>query len=214
MNTKPVTRASIVVAAGLLAVACTATAPSDLPGTAAAPAATSSTAAASSSAAKPQGQAQPGDLNKPGSAAAVGAPIDPCKVGWAKFPASVRPIPDKPPTVQPVTEKSVYATACRYDNSVSDKKTDPHFFVTVFWAAPVRISTDPAREGGTAESFNGKPGVIRSGKEKDTEEPTCGVLVGLANGTAGILVTNGRFPSEDPCSIARGVAQAVAASTP
>lgn len=225
--TKSLARLGITVATGLLAVACTSSPPAPpTPDGSADP--SSATGSATSGPGKPGGTSAPralGDQDAAADATSVGAPFDPCKVGWEVFPQAVRPQPDRKPTLRPPGEKDPFAVACRWDNSPqvevtgspgATPKAGAHFLATVFWSKPGKMTTDPANEankGSKVESFSGKSGLLRS-STSSTGEPMCGAMVNLANGVGGVLVTNGVFTSVDTCSIAKAVADAVAAKTP
>lgn len=206
--------------AALLAAGCSAT-----PTTAPQPSAPSNATRDSNESAQPtstggaeDGGVRLGDQNQPADADASGAPFDPCTVGWRAFPEPVRPQPETTPTRLAPQPQDPFTTSCRYDNSVNlTEAGGDHFITRVFWAQPGAMPVDPSspeNKGTEPATFSGKQGLVRSGTNKTSQEPTCGVLVALANGTAGVLVTNGRFPAVDTCTIARTVADTIAASTP
>lgn len=193
------------------------------------PATTASQGSSASSSASGQSGAKGaialGDLDTPPDAKSVGAPFDPCAVGWDAFPAEVRPEPDKKPRLRGPDGNGNFTTGCRYDNSGSitisaDPKAGPAelgstFITLVVWGAPGTISADPAKNaaGGVPATFGGKPGLTRAGKDSKGQ-PTCIAIVQLANGAGGASVTNGKFPAVDACAIASSVATKIAAVTP
>ncbi|CAL9677615.1 hypothetical protein SUDANB95_07941 (plasmid) [Actinosynnema sp. ALI-1.44] len=167
-----------------------------------------------------------GDLDTPVDAKSVGAPFDPCALGWSAFPAPVRPQEDKKPRLRAPGEKDSFATACRYDNGEKievtvdqngqgSSKVGKNFITTVYWAQPGKMSlADANREGAADVTFGGKPGLSKAYTNSVSGEPACATLVTLANGTAGVNVTNGRFTAVDTCEIAKSVTEAIAAKAP
>jgi hypothetical protein len=200
-------------AIGLSAIAC------GSPATETAPA--SSSSAASTTAASGQAQADPSASAKPTTSTGSGA-FDPCEVGWSAFPATVRPADSNAKPVKVTAKGSEpYEAACQYDNSGPDAR-DPqgkHFLVTIFRAAPGRMSTDPAAEANKdakpgPTTFGGRAGILREGKNRTSGEPNCGALVPLpGGGVGGVLATNGEFPDVDPCAVARSLAETIAAKS-
>lgn len=160
-----------------------------------------------------------GDLDPRADANSVGAPFDPCGIGWQAFPADVRPPGDKKPALRPPGERDGFAVGCRYDNSDSirlDSDSNQvgvpqHFIAIVAWGT--ELSAAPAdHPGSTPTAFAGKPGVLIPGKAPNGEN-RCTALVALNHGVGAVGVTNGRFPI-DTCSIATSVATAIASRTP
>ncbi|WP_394622468.1 DUF3558 family protein (plasmid) [Lentzea sp. JNUCC 0626] len=202
-------------AIGLSVIACSSPATETASGKAA-PA--GSTSAASTTASGPA-QADPSTGAKPTTSNGSGA-FDPCEVGWSAFPAAVRPADSNAKPVRVTAKGSEpYDAACQYDNSGPDAR-DPqgkHFLVTIFRAAPGRMSADPAAEANRdakpgATTFGGRTGILREGKNRTSGEPNCGALVSLpGGGVGGVLATNGEFPDVDPCAVARGLAETIAA---
>ncbi|MFD0207493.1 MULTISPECIES: hypothetical protein [Saccharothrix] len=164
-----------------------------------------------------------GDLDPRVDAASVAAPFDPCKVGWDAFPAEVRPQPAITPRLRAPKDGDIFATACRYDNSATAELKPGEkaglgatFLTMIAWARPTDgMSANPAdHPNARAETFNGKAGLLKPGTNRSTNEPQCTAIVSLADGVAGISITNGRFSTIDTCQIAKTVGDAVAAATP
>ncbi|MFC6091633.1 hypothetical protein [Saccharothrix lopnurensis] len=164
-----------------------------------------------------------GDLDPKVDAAAVGAPFDPCGLGWEAFPAPVRPEKPNAPRLRPPGDNDIYSTACRYDHSGAavlkpgeQSAVGARFITVVAWAkADDGMSANPAEHPDAHPAqFGDKPGLIKPGTNASSGDPTCTAILALANGVAGITVTNGRFPSVDTCTIARTVGDAVAAAAP
>lgn len=164
-----------------------------------------------------------GDLDPRVDAKTVGAPYDPCQLGWQAFPAEVRPEKDTKPRLRAPSADDVFKTGCRYDNgeTVSTNK-DPNgkptqgknFITLVVWAAPGQMKTAQSEQAGSQpHTFGGKAGLIKSGTNKSSNEPTCTGIIPLANGTAAISITNGRFPG-DTCAIVKHVGEVIAGKTP
>ncbi|WNV85052.1 hypothetical protein [Umezawaea sp. Da 62-37] len=225
---KSVLRCGLAVAGTLLAVACT-SAPDDstasTPGSASA--GSSASAAPSSSA---SGSVKLGDQNKPADASVKGAAFDPCKVpAWTAFPAAVRPKneADKPPRQREPKANDPFEISCFYDNSeaASTSAAGRHFVATVLWAPKGKMPVDPGLPQNQAtandpdskveaKTIAGRPGLLRSGKNATSKEPTCGALVELADGsTAGVLLVNGQYPDQDTCTIAEGAVATVVKAT-
>ncbi|GAA1308782.1 hypothetical protein [Saccharothrix xinjiangensis] len=164
-----------------------------------------------------------GDLDPVVDAAAVGAPFDPCRLGWQAFPEQVRPDTPKSPRLRPPKDSDIFSTACRYDNSGAavfkpgEQATAGAAFITVVaWAAvDDGMSANPADHSNAAPArFGGKEGLLKSGANAGNGAPMCTAILSLANGVAGITVTNARFPAVDTCTIAQTVGNAVAATAP
>ncbi|HWO67476.1 MAG TPA: hypothetical protein VNO31_46330 [Umezawaea sp.] len=224
-------RCGLAAAGAALAVACTAT-PRD--STVPAPTPSGAPSVAASSAATTSGtgsgSVKLGDQNKPADAAASGATFDPCKVpGWSAFPAAVKPKneADKPPRQRTPKAKDPFTVACFYDNSEasSTSAAGKHFVATVLWAPKGKMPVDPGLPENQADdndleskvqakTIAGRPGLLRSGKNAASKEPSCGALVELSDGsTAGALLVNGQFPGQDTCQVVEGVVAAVVAAT-
>ncbi|WP_309111981.1 DUF3558 family protein [Saccharothrix sp.] len=167
-----------------------------------------------------------GDLDKRVDATSVGAPFDPCTVGWQAFPAEVRPTkPDAKPVLRPPRDDDAFTTACRYDNGDTvtieydangkpTTTTGKDFVVLVAWAKPGQNSADPnGLPGASAATFAGKPGLLKPGTDSKGN-PMCTAIVQLANGVGGVSLTNGRFAHIDSCTIAKTVADKIASTTP
>ncbi|MEU3648754.1 hypothetical protein AB0E59_35640 [Lentzea sp. NPDC034063] len=163
-----------------------------------------------------------GDLDPRVDAKTVGAPYDPCALGWQAFPAEVRPDKDIKPRLRAPGANDVFRTGCRYDNgAVSDLTASPekrgqlkNFFALVVWAKPGEMKTAQADQPGSQlHTFGGKTGLIISGTNKSSNEPLCTGIIPLANGTAAIAITNGRF-GIDTCSIVKHVGEVIAGKTP
>lgn len=167
-----------------------------------------------------------GDLDHRVDATSVGAPFDPCAVGWAAFPAEVRPSKsDAKPMLRPPRGDDNFTVACRYDNGDTvDVKVDENgnassttgkdFLALVVWGKPGQLAATPAdMPGSTPSTFGGKQGLLKPGKDSKGNV-MCVAVVHLANGGGGVSVTNGRFPAVDTCTIAKSVADAIAAATP
>ncbi|MFT7835728.1 hypothetical protein Q5530_06230 [Saccharothrix sp. BKS2] len=164
-----------------------------------------------------------GDLDPKVDAAAVGAPFDPCRLGWEAFPAPVRPAKPSAPRLRPPGDNDIYSTACRYDHSEpavlkpgGQAAVGARFITVVAWAkADDGMSANPAEHPNAHPAqFGDKPGLVKPGTNASSGDPTCTAILALADGVAGITVTNGRFPSVDTCTIARTVGDAVAAVAP
>ncbi|KOV81819.1 hypothetical protein [Nocardia sp. NRRL S-836] len=160
-----------------------------------------------------------GDLDPRVDAKTVGAPYDPCALGWGAFPAKVRPETDKKPRLRAPSATDVFRTGCRYDNGELPKNTDPNgkiknFFALVVWAKPGEMKTAQADQPNSQpHTFGGKAGLIISGTNKTSKEPLCTGIIPLANGTAAIAITNGRF-GIDTCSVVKHVGEVIAGKTP
>jgi hypothetical protein len=164
-----------------------------------------------------------GDLDPRVDAKTVGAPFDPCQIGWAAFPAEVRPEKDTKPRLRAPSADDVFRTGCRYDNgeTVSTNK-DPagkptqgkNFIALVVWAAPGQMKIAQSEQAGSQpHTFGTKAGLIKPGTNKASSEPSCTAIIPLANGTAAISITNGRFPG-DTCAIVKAVGEVIAGKTP
>jgi hypothetical protein len=162
------------------------------------------------------------------SAADVLAPFDPCStVGWADFPASVRPTDiSNQPTLMTVGPPDAFRTGCRYNNSeavritvcrpppcqdeASTRDVGDLFLANVVWG---EMSLDPARfPSGTSEvSIAGRKGLVtrRRNTANGKNDPQCIVTFQLARGVAGVAVTDGRFGTS-PCAVARTLADTIA----
>lgn len=167
-----------------------------------------------------------GDLDKRVDAKSVGAPFDPCSIGWSAFPAEVRPTkPDAKPVLRPPRANDAFATACRFDNGdpvtveydangKPTTSTGKDFVVIVAWATADQNSVKPDEHpGSNTATFAGKPGLLKPGKDSKGN-PMCTALIQLANGIGGVSLTNGRFAHIDSCAIAKTVADTIAANTP
>ncbi|MEU7527303.1 DUF3558 family protein [Saccharothrix sp. NPDC042600] len=167
-----------------------------------------------------------GDLDKRVDAAAVGAPFDPCAVGWQAFPEAVRPTkPEAKPVLRPPRDNDPFATSCRYDNGDTvtveydangkpTTNTGKDFIVIVAWAKPEQNSADPNDfTGSKPATYAGKPGLLKPGTDSKGNA-MCTAIVQLANGVAGVSLTNGRFTHIDSCTIATTVANHIASTTP
>ncbi|GLZ28183.1 hypothetical protein Lesp02_03730 [Lentzea sp. NBRC 105346] len=167
-----------------------------------------------------------GDLNIPADAKSVGAPFDPCQVGWPAFPEAVRPRQEKKPKLRDSGGDIPFDTACRYDNSDDVKGTvDPKtgqatvksgkdLIALIIWSKPGGIPGNPAEvKGAVAATFAGKAGWTKTGATSKGS-PICTTAVQLANGVGGVSVTNSRFPQTDTCEIAKAVTDKIAAATP
>lgn len=166
---------------------------------------------------------QLGDLDPLVNAKSVGAPVDPCALGWEAFPAEVRPTGPNKPKLKIPAEDDVFATACRYDNGDQTIVTNQaggtpqqgrNFITLIAWARPGQMPTAVAdHKGSTAATFGTKQGLIKSGMNNSSKEPSCTAIFPLANGSIGVSITNGRFPT-DTCAIATHVATHIAQQTP
>lgn len=163
-----------------------------------------------------------GDLDPRVDAKTVGAPYDPCQLGWGAFPQEVRPDKDNKPRLRAPSATDVFRTGCRYDNGEPSKGADPSgkplptksFIALVVWAKPGEMKTSQSeQEGSQPHTFGTKPGLIKPGINKSSNEPTCTAIIPLANGTAALTITNGRFPS-DTCTIVKHVGEVIAGKTP
>lgn len=221
--------------AAMTLTSCTTT----VPGTATPAGATPDTAGSSTAvttptpgSAAPSGSDRPdapitlGDLDQRVDAASVGAPYDPCSIGWAAFPAEVRPTKtDAKPSLRPPRDNDAFAIACRYDNgdtveATVDEQGNPSsntgrdFLALIVWARPGQVSANPAdHTGSSATTYGGKQGVLKPGKDRKGNA-MCTAIIQLANGVGGVSLTNGRFPDIDTCSIAHTVADKIAATAP
>jgi hypothetical protein len=164
-----------------------------------------------------------GDLDPKVDAKSVGAPFDPCALGWGAFPAEVRPATDKKPKLRPPGKDDVFAVGCRYDNGGQDVVTNQpggtpelgkNFITLVVWAKPGQMPTGQAdHKGSQPATFGPKQGVIKAGTNNASKEPSCTAIFPLATGAVGVSITNGRFPM-DTCAIATTVATSIAEKTP
>ncbi|WP_309116007.1 hypothetical protein [Saccharothrix sp.] len=165
-----------------------------------------------------------GDLEKVPDAASVSAPFDPCAVGWKSFPEEVRHPGDAKPRLVAASSQDKFATACRYTNDETvEAKVDEKgqgsgalgkvFLTMVFWAKSGDISVDTVNRTNARDlDLRGKKGLIRS-YTGNSGVPSCATIFALANGTAGVTVTQNRFAT-DPCAVAEQVSLAIAAGTP
>ncbi|ONI88141.1 hypothetical protein ALI22I_20605 [Saccharothrix sp. ALI-22-I] len=172
-----------------------------------------------------------GDLDTPPDAASVSAPFDPCDINtaqdtdtqWAAFPAEVRHPGDTAPRLLTPGPQDKFAVACRYTNNEQAQATTDGqtgtgqlgkvFLTTVFWAQPGAVSLDTVNRTNARDAdFAGKKGLIRSYKDR-SDVPSCATIFTLANGIAGVTVTQNRFAA-DPCAIATQVSTAIASGTP
>lgn len=166
---------------------------------------------------------QIGDLDPRVDAKSVGAPIDPCALGWAVFPAEVRPQKENKPKIKIPDADDVFATACRFDNGDQTVVTNEaggtpqqgrNFITLIAWARPGQMPTAVAdHKGSQPATFGTKQGLIKAGTNNSSKEPTCTAIFPLANGAIGVSITNGRFPT-DTCAIATHVATHIAQQTP
>ncbi|WP_157767760.1 hypothetical protein [Actinosynnema pretiosum] len=140
----------------------------------------------------------------PPDAAAVGAPFDPCALGWAAFPEQVRHPRGVVPTLRLPDEG--FATSCVYTNH-NEGKGSGLFTTEVFWAVP-----DGFALSGTAPDRTTKVQVAGREAHRVTMSPregtACAVLVRLERGVGGVQVRQGRF-DVDVCQVATTVAEAV-----
>ncbi|GAB2992282.1 hypothetical protein [Saccharothrix stipae] len=227
--------ALVIAAAAMTLTACTTT----VPGTATSAGTTSSTAGSSTAPTTPtpgsataSGSDQPdapitlGDLDQRVDAASVGAPYDPCSIGWSAFPAEVRPTKaDAKPSLRPPRDGDAFAIACRYDNGDTvevtvdeqgnaSSNTGRDFFALIVWARPDQVSTNPAdHTNSSATTYGGKQGLLKPGQDR-RGNAMCTAIIRLANGAGGVSITNGKFTQIDTCSIARTVADKIAAVAP
>jgi hypothetical protein len=81
------------------------------------------------------------------------------------------------------------------------------------WLLPVRRLAKPRDQSSGRHTFGGKAGLIISGTNKSSNEPLCTGIIPLANGTAAIAITNGRF-GIDTCSVVKHVGEVIAGKTP
>ncbi|TWP46061.1 hypothetical protein FKR81_37475 [Lentzea tibetensis] len=164
-----------------------------------------------------------GDLDPKIDAKSVGAPFDPCELGWSAFPAEVRPEKDTKPRLRAPKEGDPFSTACRYDNgakasaqispNAGQATVGKNFIVLIVWAKPGLMKTAQAEQpGSTPQQFGNKAGLIKPGTNKTSKEPTCTGIIPLSNGVAGINITNGRFPT-DTCAIVKTLGEAIAGKT-
>ena len=132
-----------------------------------------------------------GALDAGPSAADAGAPFDPCTtVGWADFPAAVRP-PGVDPRPFPSPAGTAFPVGCDY---ASDGIS-----AVVSWA--------PGGPGpGAPAAFAGRPG------REDRREGACTSALELVAGTA-TVATVARDPEADPCAVNRAVLEALAPRT-
>ncbi len=164
-----------------------------------------------------------GDLDPKVDAKSVGAPFDPCALGWGAFPAEVRPATDKKPKLRVPAKDDVFAVGCRYDNGGQDVVTNQqggtpqlgkNFIALVVWARPGQMPTTQAdHKGSQPANFGPKPGLIKAGTNNASKEPSCTAIFVLQHGAVGVSITNGRFPM-DTCAIATAVATSIAEKTP
>ncbi|AXX31523.1 hypothetical protein KCV87_34965 [Actinosynnema pretiosum subsp. pretiosum] len=139
----------------------------------------------------------------PPDAAAVGAPFDPCALGWAAFPEQVRHPRDVVPTLRLPDEG--FATSCVYTNH-NEGEGSGLFTAEVFWAAPDGFALSRTAPDRTTK-------VQVAGREahrvamNPREGTACAVLVRLERGVAGVQVRQGRF-DVDVCQVATTVAEA------
>lgn len=150
-----------------------------------------------------------GDLDQRVDAASVGAPYDPCAIGWTAFPAEVRPSdPDAIPVLRPPRDNDDFAVGCRYDNGDtaeatvdewgnSTVNTGRDFLALIVWAKPGQVSTNPAdHSGSSATSFSSKQGLLKRSQDSKGN-PLCTAIIQLVNGVGGVSLINGRFPQID-----------------
>ena len=160
-----------------------------------------------------------GDLDPRVDANTVGAPYDPCALGWDAFPAEVRPDKDKKPRLRAPGANDVFRMGCRYDNGEVPKDAGPdgkikNFIALVVWAKPGDMKTAQSeQEGSQPHTFGTKAGLIKPGINKGSNEPSCTAIIPLANGTAALTITNGRFAT-DTCAIVKHVGEVIAGKTP
>jgi len=164
-----------------------------------------------------------GDLDPRVDAETVGAPFDPCALGWGVFPAEVRPATDKKPKLRVPGKDDVFAVGCRYDNGGQDVVTNQqggtpevgkNFITLVVWAKPGQMPTAQAdHKGSQPATFGPKQGLIKSGTNGASKEPSCTAIFALQNGAVGVSITNGKF-AMDTCAIATAVATSIAEKTP
>ncbi|MDU0292998.1 DUF3558 family protein [Saccharothrix longispora] len=235
MRSNTFTKLTLAAIAAATLTACTST----IPGTATPASSTAGPGGSSTAATTPTpGSAAPsesdrpdtpivlGDLDQRVDAASVGAPYDPCAIGWQAFPAQVRPTKaDTKPVLRPPRNDDPFAVACRYDNSDTVEVTvDEHgnassetgkdFLALIVWARPGQVSANPAdHTGSSATTYGGKQGVLKPGRDSK-DNALCTAIIQLADGVGGVSLTNGRFPDIDTCVIARTVADTIAVATP
>ncbi|RDI35403.1 hypothetical protein [Lentzea flaviverrucosa] len=165
-----------------------------------------------------------GDLDPKVDAKSVGAPFDPCQVGWESMPAEVRSATNAKPKLRAPKKDDVFAVGCRYDNGAADEvsteqgaapKVGKNFFVLVVWAKPGQMATAQADHAGSQSAqFGPKSGLLKPTTNNASQEAACTAIMPLANGSAAVGITNGRFPQVDTCSIAKTIATSIAEKTP
>lgn len=165
-----------------------------------------------------------GDLDPRVDAKSVNAAFDPCTVGWEAMPPEVRSAENTKPKLRAPDKEDAFSTACRYDNG--DKtvvtteqgaapKQGRNFIVLIAWAKPGLMSTTQSdHKDSQPTQFGPKTGLLKASTNKASQEAACTALLPLANGSAGVSITNGRFPQVDTCMIAKTIATAIAEKTP
>ncbi|MFD9701249.1 hypothetical protein [Lentzea sp. NPDC059081] len=165
-----------------------------------------------------------GDLDPKVDAKSVGAPFDPCQVGWESMPAPVRSATNAKPKLRSPGKDDVFTVACRYDNgdtavvSTGQGATPnqgKNFIVLVAWAKPGQMATSQSDHAGSQPAqFGPKNGLLKPTTNNASKEAACTAIMPLTNGAAAVGITNGRFPEVDTCSIATSVATSIAEKTP
>ncbi|GDY33741.1 DUF3558 family protein [Gandjariella thermophila] len=160
--------------------------------------------------------------------------FDPCHaVSWGDFPPAVRPADEHPAERTNPKEGARFTIACNFDNSASQgsvsRPGDPEpptahaelvpFLATVVWGPEL----DPADiQSSETQSITvaGKPAALRRAtfRPAATEHvrggQMCIVIIRLSRGSAGVTLSNSRFPGVDPCEVVIAVATALARRVP
>ncbi|RZS45122.1 hypothetical protein EV193_1011009 [Herbihabitans rhizosphaerae] len=160
---------------------------------------------------------QLGDLDVPPTASTAGAPFDPCAVSWDAFPPEVRPISPVKPYAANIEPGDPYKVGCFF--RLGPKSANPAFapnvngvFSTlIVWGTELKTVPDPAK-GAVAKSYSGKPGTEAVGNDPKHGKQCTGI-VKLANGAAGVSLTNS-LVQIDPCVITTNILNTIAAQTP
>jgi hypothetical protein len=165
-----------------------------------------------------------GDLDPRVDAKSVNAAFDPCAVGWEAMPPEVRPAENTKPKLRAPDKDDAFSTACRYDNGdktvvTTEQGGTPqqghNFIVLIAWAKPGLMSTAQSdHKDSQPTQFGSKTGLLKAGMNNASKEASCTALLPLANGSAGVAITNGRFTQIDTCVIAKAIATAIAEKTP
>ncbi|WP_143023060.1 hypothetical protein [Lentzea jiangxiensis] len=167
---------------------------------------------------------QLGDLDPKVDAQSVGAAFDPCSVGWDAMPPQVRSATNAKPKLRAPDKDDVFAVGCRYDNGDATvvtteqggtPKQGRNFIVLIVWAKPGQMKTAQSdHQGAQPAQFGSKAGLLKAGMNRASQEASCTAIMPLANGTAAISITNGRFPQVDTCVVAKSIGTAIAEKTP